>query len=197
MALVLQRQTVSSKRRAASCLAVVIAAVLAGCGRASSREPPVVSPTTANIDDGRGTAPHGERATPEDIALRWLNALRDHDESSLKALSAFPFHFKTTAATTRCADRASTQDQLRALADCIIADELFLRELKQTTDFHISRLTRETLPTWATATAVESIDAYTEIKAFINGNGVTYVFLMLVTAAQVDTFIQHTEFEQG
>jgi len=196
MALVVQRQALMRHIQGLARFAAVSAALLPGaCGHSSTRESSPASP--AAVDGSDGASSPTSIAAAELIAGRWLTALRDQDHGVLTTLTAFPFGFQTPSSKQRCRSGAETPDELRSITTCIVADGLLLEELRRADDFHLVALPQGSVPVWARAVQSESNRDRVPVKAFINGDGVTYVFVLLVKRDRVETCIEHVELEQG
>jgi hypothetical protein len=151
--------------------------------------------------------------TPEQTALRWLDAVRRADTAALARLSRYPFQLRTTGADVPCTSRtalasddadvslatsveAKSASQLTAVVDCLVNDKLLGDELGNNPTLPSTELHRNAIPSWAHRWIAElRHGAVVLVEVF--GDGITYHFILQVDNGGVRSLWKHAEFDSN
>jgi len=151
--------------------------------------PPVPSAANTKVDSARAVT----------VATDWLVALRKNDTGQLSRTTAFPFSYRSTGKRKFCEGAIKDQAGMAGLMKCFRTKEkLFIGELKHADDMQLTITDGRD----ASKSLLKLLDKKdqdgTLVSSFINGDGVTYTFLLVVsqngTAVGVSTFALEAEF---
>ena len=144
--------------------------------------PPPAKPSTETSPST--SKPSREQALS--LANDWLQALKTNDPAKLSRVTQLPFTYKSLGKKRLCERTIKDTTGVESLLKCFYAKEtLFLEELKQA-DANETKLEAGDLqyvPKKLLALLGKAHAASVLVTAYINGDGVTYTFLLAVGAA--------------
>jgi hypothetical protein len=131
------------------------------------------------------------------LAKQWFERLRDHDSEALASATQFPFEYQTTAEQDPCRAVVSTLAELRVFVACVSRDPLFMTELRHADDLGLTVVSPNSLPPWAHPRLARMAQGPLPIHGYINGDGVSYEFVLWLQMRRVQALYLHAEFERG
>jgi hypothetical protein len=151
-------------------------------------------PEESDASDAALPLPPAE--TPEEVAERWLEALRRGDPALLATWSRYPFLLHDTGAEGLCGHGAASDDrQLSMLLGCILHNESLLTELRNHTEPVAHTILPKDLPTWARRFRFEAPNDATLVVADIAGRGTSSHFVLVVREGGVQSLWKQTVFD--
>jgi hypothetical protein len=134
--------------------------------------------------------------TPEEVAQRWLEALRRASPSLLGEWSRYPFLLHDTGSEGTCGHGAAADaKQLTQLLSCMLANRALLEELRRSPDAAPSVLKAKDLPTWARRWRNEAPSEATLVLFEIAGHGNSSHFVLVVRDGGVSALWKETVFD--
>ncbi len=133
-------------------------------------------------------------SSPIDAAKLWLVSLRDGNQVALESRTAFPFQVRWAVADG-WAGSARDSRSLAELVARLRSDAVFAGEVQHVADFPARLLAVAELPEWASGDLAPATAQ--AIKSFINGDGVTYEFVLFVAAEGVRAVAVSAAIEGG
>jgi hypothetical protein len=128
-----------------------------------------------------GPARASEPPAAPDVVRDWLGLLRAGALTALAEATDLPFAYQEAWPKKQCTSTARTRSALASWTECIRKDEVLLGELaflSETLEFH--KAPAEASPSLRSlANRFRGTGEW--VAAYINGDGVTYTFLVLVT----------------
>jgi hypothetical protein len=157
------------------------------------------TPTIRDDDTTRApmrVSDHGASGSSLELAREYLRAFRSGDSGTLNRLSCKRFSFHTTAQKNECATQAESSAQLAQLMACVRGDALLKEELSHAEEFEANATSLRETPDWA-RTFDESESGADAVASYINGDGITFSVVVLVTAECVESLMLSASFEDG
>jgi hypothetical protein len=191
-------------------LVLALSALALGCGSkpppqaAKSPSPPPVDAgnpdatedSAPSEDAGDASAPLPPAETAEDVAARWLEALRRADPALLDAWSRYPFSLHDTGDEGTCGQGAAADGkQLSQLLGCILYNEPLLAELRSQPEPEARVVLAKDLPTWARRWRAELAKDAVLVLVEILGHGNATRFVLVVREGGVQAAWKQTMFE--
>jgi hypothetical protein len=139
--------------------------------------------------------------TSQDVVRSWLGLVRDSTPAALAEATDLPFSHQEARSGKQCTRTVRTRSALQSWAECIRKDKILIGELA----FPSETLEFQARPTEAGPTLRSLAARYSGpgewLAAYINGDGVTYGCLFLVTRkdgnARVAVCIIDVYYDQG
>ena len=181
---------------------ILLALLATGCG--ASKPSPVSLSSAPN--HARPVAQSGgeqkEAAAPKAVdpaglAANFLTAFRDGELAALSPLVCREFQFRSTARVDECRGTASTSEEFDSLVRCVRADATLQRELQYASGLVPSISAIPALPHWALPLVSANARAQPAADAYINGDGVTFRFVLISSGDCVEWLLLTAEFEAG
>lgn len=171
-----------------SCLAV------SGCvQRATPAESTIArAPTAREVATAATATP-----APVDVVRAFLAALQSHDRDELRRRSCAHFEFRTTERTSDCPTRADGPEELERIIECLRDDALLRKELAFAHGLAESATLTSEVPEWAATWMTSETRGFARVRAYINGDGVTFSFVVLTRDSCVAWLMLTAEFERG
>lgn len=169
-------------------------------------KPPPVPPSPPASNHARSVAQSGgeqvEAAAPKAtdlgaLAANFLTAFRDGEPTALSPLACRTFQFRSTARVDECGGTANTPEELDRLVRCVRADATLQRVLQYASGLPASVAAIPALPGWAVPLVSASARAQPAADAYINGDGVTFRFVLISSGECVEWLLLTAEFEAG
>jgi hypothetical protein len=133
---------------------------------------------------------------PEEVAQRWLEALRRASPSLLGVWSRYPFMLHDTGTEGTCGHGAAADArQLGQLLSCMLGNRALLEELRRSPDAAPTALTAKDLPAWAKRWRNEAPADASLILFEIMGHGNASHFLLVVHDGGVSALWKETVFD--
>jgi hypothetical protein len=188
-----------------------VCALACGCG---PRPAPAVQTATINLPppdanaEDAGTDAEAEppiadvnaelapAATPEEVAQRWLEALRRPSTTLLGEWSRYPFVLHDTGTEGTCGHGAAADPaQLARLLGCMLSNRPLLEELRATPVVPATPLKPKDLPAWARRWRAELAEETTPVLVEVAGHGNASHFVLLVFDGGVSALWKETVFQ--
>lgn len=135
-------------------------------------------------------------STPEEVAQRWLEALRRADPPLLGEWSRYPFVLHDTGTEGTCGHGAAADPgQLARLLSCLFNNEPLLEELRAHRLVPATPLKAKDLPAWARRWRNELSDETTPVLVEVAGHAATH-FVLVVFDGGVSALWKETVFQQ-
>jgi len=172
------------------------------CGAPQSSPPPAAasvnrSSSAAPAGDEKPAAARQEVIDPAKLAADFLIAFRDGEPAALRPLACRTFQFRSTARVDACGGTASTPEEFGRLVRCVRSNATLQRELQYASGLASSVAAIPALPEWA----VPLVTAHARIQpaagAYINGDGVTYQFVLLSNQNCIEWLLLAADLETG
>jgi hypothetical protein len=192
-------------------LLLSLTALICACG---AKPPPAPEPprvASAELDAGsEDAATDGEpdpsqrdaseplppATTSEEVAARWLEALRRADPVLLGDWSRYPFLLHDTGDEGTCGQGAAADaGQLSRLLGCILHNEPLLAELRAEAEPALRAIKTKELPSWARRWRNELAPEAILVLALIPGHGNSTQFVLVVLEGGVQAAWKLTSFE--
>jgi hypothetical protein len=147
-----------------------------------------------------GTASSADDSADLDVAKTWLMAAA-RDGARLEAATAFPFTYRTTNKIKRCERAVRDAAAFSKWAMCFQkGQKLLLDEVRAGTNLQVAS-TRDAEPRELRALAETIPGDGRWLRAFINGDGVSFIFFFRVTETRggdkVTALVLQEEVENG
>lgn len=199
-------------RASTNCAWLLALALIGACGPkpapvtppSAPREPPDAGPAqpeTEPEDDSSAAKPDLDAElppanTPEEVAQRWLEALRRPSLKLLGAWSQYPFFLHDTGTEGTCGHGAAADaTQLGQLLSCMLSNRALLEELRRSPDAAPTALKAKDLPTWARRWRNEAPADASLVLLEILGHGNASHFLLVVRDGGVSALWKETVFD--
>lgn len=130
-------------------------------------------------------------------AGEFLVALRSGDVKSLRRVSCPHFEYRTTAKVNKCPNRVDTSEAFDQLITCVRADPMLKDELAHADDLASNAIQIRELPNWTVPLMDREPGPVTAVSSFINGDGVTYSFVLLWKGRCIERLMLTASFETG
>ena len=128
-----------------------------------------------------------------EVAKTWLRAVERGDLQVLAKTTSVPFTYATTAKVKRCEQTVSAQKDLSSWVSCIRkADDLLMEEIRQSEVIPADPPNVESKEMKRLASKITVPGTW--IKAYINGDGVTFTFRFLLVEGAVAAFLVDADF---
>jgi hypothetical protein len=128
-----------------------------------------------------------------EVARNWLGALERGDMQVLTKTTSVPFTYSTTAKVKRCEQTVSAQKELSSWVSCIRkADDLLMAEIRQSEVMPADHPNVESKEMKRLASKITVPGTW--VKAYINGDGVTFTFRFLLVEGAVAAFLVDSDF---
>jgi hypothetical protein len=181
----------------AACAVALASAALIGCG-AGQRSPSAVTPSRSSAHGGSKL---DASIVVEDSALQhareFFVALRSGDVKSLHRVSCPHFEYRTTAKVNKCPHRVDTSEAFDQLITCVRADPMLRDELADADNLASNAVQIRELPNWTAPLMDRELGPSTAVSSFINGDGVTYSFVLLWKGICIERLMLTASFETG
>jgi hypothetical protein len=137
----------------------------------------------------------GAKAASLETVRSWLRVVASGELEILAQTTALPFVYATTAKVKRCERTIATASELGPWLKCLREDEVLVGELRK------GEL-MPSVPPNVESSALKQLGSSVPgagqwVEAYINGDGVTYTFRMLVRRGAIAAFLVEAEFETG
>lgn len=191
---------------------VLACALAAGCGpkpapAVQTAPTPLLLPTSDAGSEEAGTEAEAEQppeldmeltpaGSPEEVAQRWLEALRRANPALLGEWSRYPFVLHDTGTEGTCGHGAAADaTQLVRLLACLLNNRPLLEELRATPLVPASVLKPKDLPAWARRWRSELAPETTPVLVEVAGHGNASHFVLLVFDGGVSALWKETVFQ--
>lgn len=180
-----------------TCTIALISDALVGCG-AAQRSPSAAAPAFPSAHEERKPDVLVE-AKDSDLqhAKDFLVALRSGDSTSLHRVSCTQFFYRTTAKADTCPSRVDTPEAFDQLIACVRADPILRGELADAEAVASNAVEIRELPNWTAPLMEKESGSFTAVSSFINGDGVTYGFVLLSKGRCIERLMLTASFDTG
>jgi len=165
-------------------------------GSASSEDAGTDAAAEAPLPEEDAGAALPPATTPEEVAARWLEALRRTDATLLGAWTRYPFFLHDTGAEGTCGHGAAADAaQLAQLLSCLAHNEPLIGELRANPDAAGRVVKSKDLPAWARPWRNEPRGEATLVLIEIPGHGNSSHFVLVVSDGGVQALWKQTIFD--
>jgi hypothetical protein len=132
----------------------------------------------------------------EAYAEEWMDLLRSKDIKALSAASRYPLQLRDTRSESDCVNgTAETAEQMPALVQCLVSDELLQEDVKANPEPLAETVAAKDLQAWAAQWIGELQPGVSLVHVSIPGNGAAFHLILLTTERGVQGIWKDVTFE--